>query len=521
MSENASSTENLERGLDRRQFMGRAAALGMTTALTAMPSRLWAEEPRKGGHLKIGVDAASSTDTLDPGFSTAAYVETVNFSWGNCLVELDEQANAIPELAVSWEPNADGTTWVFKLRKGVTFHNGKDFVAEDVVHTINHHRSEDSKSGAKGVLKNISDIKATAPDEVTVVLSSASADLPFLFSATQLQILPSTEKPDAGIGTGAYIIENFEPGVVTLGKRNPNYWKEGRAHADSIEIIALNDHSARVSAVQTGSVHIVPRVEPKIVGRLKEAGIQIIDVPSAGHYTFPMRCDIPPYDQLDVRLALKHAINREDLLERILFGYGTIGNDNPIPLFDPFFAGDIPQRTYDPDKAKFHIKKAGGLSAPIELSVSEAAFPGATDAAILFKEHAAKAGIDLQVKRTPNDGYWSEVWLKAPFCGAYWSGKPTADLMLTNVYSSTTPWNDTAWKRPDFDDLLIKARGELNTERRKQMYHDLQMMIWEDGGQIIPVFNNWIFAAQPNVAGLVRCPVATGRRMSEQLYLTA
>ncbi len=521
MSEDVSPKGLVEGRLDRRQFMSRAAALSATAAVSAMAFPAWAQEPRKGGHLKIGVDAASATDTLDPGSSTAAYVETVNFSWGNCLVELDEKANAIPELALSWEPNADATSWVFKLRKGVTFHNGKDFVADDVVHTINHHRSENSKSGAKGVLKNISDIKATAPDEITVTLSSASADLPFLFSATQLQILPSNEKPDAGIGTGGYIIENFDPGSVALAKRNPNYWKEGRAHADSIEIIALNDSVARVSAVQTGSVHIVPRVDPKVVKFLEGAGIQIINVPSAGHYTFPMRCDIAPYDQLDVRLALKYAINRQEILDRVLSGYGTIGNDNPIPLFDPFYAADIPQRPYDPERAKFHMNKAGNPSTPIELSIAESAFPGATDAAILFKEHAAKAGINIEVKRVPDDGYWSEVWLKAPFCGAYWSGKPTADLMLTNVYSTTTPWNDTAWKRQDFDELLIKARGELNNDLRKQMYHDLQMMIWEDGGQIIPAFNNWIFAAQTNVAGLVPCPVATGRRMSEQLYLTS
>src|SRR5690606_16781218 len=119
------------------------------------------------------------------------------------------------------------------------------------------------------------------------------------------------------------------------------------------------------------------------------------------------------------------------------------------------------------------------------------------------------------------DGYWTEVWMNKAFCGSYWGGRPTADLMLSVAYASDAAWNDSYWKREDFDKLLIAARGELDTPTRKQMYHDLQEMVWEDGGVVIPMFNNYIFAGRNNVAGLIPSPVLTGLRMAEQLYFTS
>ena len=509
--------------LSRRQFIDRTAVFGATLALApfGLSTGTRADEPRKGGHLKVGADPASTSDVLDPAIATARYMEIVGFLWGNCLVEIDEKNRPMPELAESWESSSDAKHWTFRLRRGVTFHNGKEFVADDVVFTIHHHLGDASKSGAKSLLKDIESIEAAGKHEVIVRLKSANADLPYMFGATQLQILPSGGPTDKGIGTGPYIIESFEPGVRTLGRRNPNYWKAGRAHVDSVEVLGLNDLTARVSALQTGEVHFIHRVDPKVVNLIqRDADLEVIAVPSAGHYCFPMRCDAAPFDNVDVRLALKHAIDREDIIRKVLGGYGSVGNDHPVPSFDPFFADDLPQHPYDPDKARFHFAKSGA-SGPIALAVADAAFPGAIDAAILFKAHAEKAGIEIDVQRVPNDGYWSDVWMKRPFCASYWGGRPTADLMLSAVYMSTANWNDTAWKRPDFDQLLIQARGELDTAKRKQMYHDLQTMIWEDGGQIVTTFNDWMFAGQKTLSGFVRGPVQTGMRSCEQLYFNS
>ena len=300
----------------------------------------------------------------------------------------------------------------------------------------------------------IKELKASDSHEVTLTLDGGNADVPYILSDYHLMIVPEGTDFNQPVGTGPYVIESFEPGVRTLAERNPNYWKEGRGHADSVETLAINDLTARTSALQTGAVHFVNRLDPKTVDLLKRMpGLQVFDVPSAGHYTFPMRCDTPPFDNNDLRLALKYGIDRDDMVKKILRGYGKVGNDHPMPEFDPFYAADIPQRPYDPDKAKFHFGKSG-VSGPITLSIADAAFTGAVDAATLYKEHLAKAGITLDVRREPADGYWSNVWMVKPFCGSYWGGRPTADLMLSVAYQSDAAWNDSFWKREAFDQLL-------------------------------------------------------------------
>jgi peptide/nickel transport system substrate-binding protein len=219
-----------------------------------------------------------------------------------------------------------------------------------------------------------------------------------------------------------------------------------------------------------------------------------------------------------VRLALKYAINREELVDKILRGYGKMGNDHPIPEFDPFYNNDLPQRSYDPDKAKFHLEKSG-YSGPLTLYIADAAFTGAVDAATLYREHAVNAGVDLVIQRVPEDGYWNETWMQQPFCGSYWGGRPTADLMLAVAYQSDAAWNESFWKREAFDKLLKEARGELDFEKRKEMYAELQRMIFEDGGEVIPMFNNYLFGSQENLYGFVEAPVLTGLRVAEQVWL--
>ena len=507
--------------LKRRSFLGGTAAVGLAAvAGPALWRPGWAAAPKRGGHLKLGLDGAAATDSLDPATYTATYIQTVGYQWGNCLVELDENVEAIPELAESWEASKDATRWVFKLRRGVVFHNGKEMTAPDVVYSINHHRGEDSKSGAKGYLTVIQDIKATDTYEVTFELNGPYADLPYVISDYHLLIVPEGSDFNRPIGTGPYVIESFEPGVRTLAVRNPNYWKEGRGWVDSIETLAINDLTARTSALQTGQVHFINRLDPKTVDLLARApGVRVIDVPSAGHYLFAMRTDTAPYDNNHVRLALKWGIDRQELVDKILRGYGRVGNDHPIPSFDPMFAADLPQRTYDPDQAKFHMQKSG-YEGPLTLHISDAAFTGAVDAAQLFREQLAKAGIRLEIVREPSDGYWSDVWMNKPFYGSYWGGRPTADLMLSVAYRSDAAWNETFWKRPEFDRLLDEARGELDLKRRRELYAEAQRMIWQDGGAIIPMFNNYLFGARANVDGFVAVPVLTGLRVGEQLYFT-
>jgi peptide/nickel transport system substrate-binding protein len=137
------------------------------------------------------------------------------------------------------------------------------------------------------------------------------------------------------------------------------------------------------------------------------------------------------------------------------------------------------------------------------LRTSDAAFPGAVDAAILFQQSARKAGITIDVKREPEDGYWTNVWNKQPFCASFWGGRPTQDSRYSTSYLSTAEWNDTHFKQPDFDKLVLQARSELDEAKRKVLYRQLALMVRDDGGLILPVFNDNIMASSKTLKGYV------------------
>ena len=141
-----------------------------------------------------------------------------------------------------------------------------------------------------------------------------------------------------------------------------------------------------------------------------------------------MNVTVAPFDNVNVRMALKYAIDRKAIVDKVFYGHGTPGNDNPIAPTIQFAIDPQPRHDYDPEKAKAYLKKAGLDSLKVDLSVADAAFAGAVDAALLYKDSAAKAGIDINVIREPDDGYWDNVWLKKPWCMSYWNGRPTVRL---------------------------------------------------------------------------------------------
>jgi peptide/nickel transport system substrate-binding protein len=486
--------------ITRREFIARVSALGLAAAvsptLLATPAR--AAMPKKGGRLRLGVAGGSTTDSLDPALAEDAFMQNLGWQLRNCLVEIDSKGNPIPELAESWESTPDASKWTFKLRKGVEFHNGKTVDSEDVVFSMNHHRGKDSKSAAKGIVDPIKDIKADGKDSVVFTLEGGNADFPFILSEYHLTIFPAGTaniKKD-GTGTGGYILVSYEPGVRSLTKRNPNYWKEGRAHFDEVETIGIADTSARTNALKTKQVDFINRCDLKTVHLLERTpGIQIIRVTGTRHYTMPMHTNRKPFDNNDVRLAMKYAIDREQMLKLILRGYGSLGNDHPIAPSQRYYASELPQREYDPEKARFHIKKAGMQGHTFKMHTSDAAFGGAVDAAVLYKEHAAKAGINIEVVKEPEDGYWSNVWLKKAWVTCYWSGRATEDWMFSTAYTADAKWNDTYWKHDRFNKLLKAARSELDDKKRRELYVECQRIVRDEGGVVIPVFKDYVEAA--------------------------
>lgn len=497
--------------MTRREFMGKAAALGVasTIATTMYSSAVKAAGPVKGGMMKAAMNGGASSDTLDPALVASEGTHSILRQWSDCLVDVSPAGELVPRLAESIESTADAKTWHFKIRKGVEFHNGKSMTPEDVVATIERHSDEKATSGALGIVQGIESMKIDG-DTVSFTLTGASADFPYLMADYHLAIQPDGGKddPTAGIGTGPYMVEVNEPGVRTGYKKFANDWDDTRGHADEVEVLIINDATARTAALQSGQVQMINRIDPKVAKLLDRApGLSVKNVSGPGHYVFIMRIETAPFENNDLRMALKYAINREELVDKILRGYGGVGNDFPINAAYPLFDDSIPQREYDPAKAAEYYKKSGHDGSPIILRTAEGAFPGAVDAASLFQQSAQAAGIPLEIKREPDDGYWSEVWNKQPFCASYWGGRPVQDQMYTTAYQSTAEWNDTEFKRPDFDAMLLEAKGETDQAKRKAIYSKMAYMVRDEGGLILPMFNDFIDAISDKVGGYENHPL--------------
>ena len=501
--------------LTRRSFMAGALAMGVSmTSASALLNKVEAATPKKGGRLRVGLTGGATTDVLDPGQILDLYMIHLLFGQvRNSLTEVGPDGQLRGELAESWDASPDAKIWHFKLRQGVEFHSGKSFTSEDVVASLNHHLGEDSKSAAKGILSGVVSVKADGKHGVKVELSGGDADFPFLMTDYHLNMCPANKDGtidwESGDGTGGYVLKQHDPGVRSFTTRNPNYWKEGFAHFDEVEITQIGDPTARSQALQTGAIDVMNNVPTNTVHLMKRVpDISIRATTGNKQITLPMHTDTAPYDDVNVRTAIKLIIDREQWLEKVIRGYGELGNDNPIGPANIYRAttDELPQRMYDPEKAKWHLKQAGLSKLDIQFSASDTGFGGALDAAQLMADTATAAGINVEVIREPNDGYWSNVWMKKPFSACYWSGRPTENWIFSQIYHSEASWNDTNWKNADFDRLLLEGRAELDPDKRRAIYVEMQQILHNDGGLLLPLFQSDVMAyhnrlAVPEVVG--------------------
>ncbi|MCX7344472.1 MAG: ABC transporter substrate-binding protein [Alphaproteobacteria bacterium] len=492
--------------ISRREFTQLALASGLTlAAANTMFTTAARAEPKKGGTFKLGLAHGSTTDSMDPGLYYDQFTGTA--LWGtlaNSLTEIDAAGNVVPDLAESFEPADGAKKWVFKLRKGVTFHNGKPVTADDVVASFMHHRGADSKSAAKSLLDPVTSIKADGAETVIFELTSGNADFPYIASDYHIPILPrkddGTADWESGNRTGPYVLEKFEPGVSCTFNKNPNYFKSDKGWFDRVEFLAIKDVTARTNALNTGETQYLHRADLKTLDLLKQnPNVAIFEKTGYGHYIYVMNVTAKPFDNQDVRNAIKYSLDREEILAKVFSGYGSVGNDNPIAPTVKFAVDPQPRHVYDPEMAKSLLKKAGLESLSFDLSVSDAAFTGAVDAALLWKEKAKACNIDVNVIREPDDGYWDNVWLKKPFVASYWAGRPTCDWMFTTAYAADAAWNDTFWKNPRFNELLVAARAETDEAKRAAMYAEMQQLVHTDGGLVNVVFNNFVDAHAANL----------------------
>jgi peptide/nickel transport system substrate-binding protein len=502
------------------------AAFGAGTALFASG---WTQSasaaPRRGGTLRVGCSGGSTTDSADPVMITDTVGIQESFMTYGYLVETDRQRKAIPDLAESWEPNAKATQWVFNLRQGVEFHDGRTMTSADVIYSINRNRSKDSKSASAPIVRQIADLKADGKNRVIITVDRGNADLPYVFAGFNLGIVPdgfaNWEQP---VGTGPYRSDHFEPGVRSVHSRNPNFWKPDRAWFDSVELTVINDNTARLNALESGKVDVINEVDRRLAKRFSALpGLSIVQTPGSAHITFPMNCMASPFSDNNVRMALKEAIDREKMLAVVYGDFGSLGNDQPIPRSSPYFNSELPQRRRDPEKARYYLKKAGYDQLKVQLSASTGAYAEGLDMAALYAQAVKGTGIEIEIVREATDGYWDNVWMKRPFCESNFNGRATADLTFSTVYLSTAAWNDAFWKSAKFDQLLYAARAELDEGKRRQMYWEMQAIVRDNCGQVIPLFYDFIDGRSNKVEGFYPDPayMLCGNRIAERAWFAS
>ena len=476
------------------------------TAVLASAPRPFAATATKTLRLATG-ETDGVKGTLDPAFGNndndAARASLVF----ERLVIPDASFSPQPQLAVSWKPDETGQVWTFALRTGVAFQDGTPFTANDVVYT--YRRLLDPKLGspAAATLSQVDPDGIRAVDDHTVEfkLRSPAVEFPLLIANRFTYIVKAGQTSEqlraAGIGTGPFRVEHFVPGEEpSVYVRNEHYWQPGRPHVDRVELRGIAEESSRVAALLANQVDIVLELPLRSLQRLEgNKDVTIQSARTSDWYGLAAFSDVPPFDDVRVRQALKLVVNREQYLRAVVGGHGAVADDTPVPPWQKYGLQDAP-RPPDIAAAKKLLAEAGhpdGID--LELYTS-AADSGLLEIAALFQAQAAPAGIRVTINKAPAADYWSNVWLKKPFLVTNWNAR-AADEALALPFLSTGEWNETHWRNKEFDALIFEARKTLDDAKRGELYAKAQRLLQQDGGAIILIYADTVGASRANVHG--------------------
>lgn len=507
--------QTMKRGASRRDVMKMLVASGMTIAAAGYAATrattAFAATPIRGGDLRVAGSSASTAEGLDPAKFRNGTDYSRGFMFYNGLTFLDGALTPQPELATDWStPN--GTDWVFNLRKGVTFHDGSPFTSADAVFSILRHKDPETASRAKSYVSSIQDVVADGEYAIKITLSEPNYDLPVILGTFNLLITKAdTTDFNSGIGTGPYKLDVFEPGVRSLAVRNDAYWKDGKQHVDTIEFFGLTDESARLNALRAGEFHLTTGINPRSTPLIqREKNIELFVTKSGTYSDLIMQKTDSTVGSDDFALGMKYLLQRETIQGSIYRDFASLANDQPIAPTMKYYDDSIEQRAYDPDKAKYHLEKAGVIGSTVPL-VASAGIANTLDIALILQQAAKEINVDIDVQRVPVDGYWSNVWMKVPFGFGTITQRPTADMIFSLCYASTGAYNSSKWENAQFDQMLLQARVETDEEKRAALYSDMQQLVRDEAGTGIPVFFSNIDAHSTSLKGLE--PIPTGNMM--------
>jgi peptide/nickel transport system substrate-binding protein len=456
-----------------------------------------------------GVESSGNKNSLDPAQQPSSQNSiNVNAAYDRLTTETDNW-KVLPQLATSWKSNAKGTVWTFQLRKGVKFWTGKPFTSADVVYTFR--RVLDPKTGSEGASQmsflKPSGIKAAGPYAVTFTTSKPVAELPLLITNKNTFIVQNRSSTNTlrtkAAGTGPFIPVGFTPTQqVHMFKRNPNYWQKGLPKAPCLQTYVIQEANSMLAALQTGQVDFSQQAAYDIVPALKnDKRVKLMPTGASTSMTMPMWTDTPPFDKPAVRQALKKVVDRKQIVQTALLGYGVVGDDNPVPPTSPDAWRHTVPGPDVPGAIKLLASAGYNASNPLKVDIDVAdMIPGIVNMVQLYKQQAAKAGIQVNVIVGPASEYWDNVWLKHPFQVSGWSARPPGEG-LAIAYRSNAPYPETHWKRAAFDRLLDRATTTVNAAKRLALYRQAMKMLTLEGGEIIPVFVKTVAAIRANCSG--------------------
>lgn len=490
--------------VNRREFLAAMGALGLSATAAGgllTSSSALAATPSKGGSVRFASNLHGPDDQMDP----IVFTSTIDYTRGratyNGLIQILDDMSLHPELAEEWSNNADNTEFTFKIRKGVTFHDGSPLTADDVVWSLSRHLGDKSTSVIKAFFTSVKEWKKVDSHTVKAILNSPDADLPIKLGEKQSKIVKKdTEDFKKGNGTGPFLLKSFEPGVRSTHARNENYWREG-ANLDALELTAITDPIARGNALIAGDVQLASNMDAKGLRLIEESpNVRLLSQPTGLYGGICCLKNTAPGENADFVKGMQFIQDRERIVRAILKGHGVVGNDHPIsPAYGADHCAELPQREFDPDKAKFHLKKSGVTSA--ELFVAPVTV-GVEEMTLLMQNNLKKIGFDLKIKKVPTDGYWGSVWMKEPMNVVSWNMRPTANSMLSIQFAPGAKWNDTFWDNERMGELLKLSLAETDDAKRHELLCEAQTLVHNESGIIVPTHVNQIDGVAENVQGI-------------------
>ena len=457
----------------------------------------------RGGTLVVAI--TEDPGQFNPGITTSFSVHAVADSMYNGLVGLDANANPVPDLAESWEISDDATSYTFHLAEGVTWHNGEPFTSEDVKFTFEnillkyHSRT---KAGLEKVLAGID-----TPDANTVVFRFNKPYAPLLqrLDVTEAPILPKhiyegiedPTKADANlkpVGTGPFVFGSYTPGEVRL-MRNENYFKEGLPLLDEVVFRIIPEASTQIQALEAGEVDYVWRVPGPDATRIADSPdtdvLPVASGPGGGFciitLTFNLERDV--FKDVRVRQAFAYAIDRQQIVDQILFGQGRAAVAPISSEITWAHLADGPQYPYDPAKAESLLDEAGYPKGAdgTRFKVDFVHFPPFSKYGELLREQLSKAGITLELRPLERDAAVDTIFNKRDFDTNLISYCNNADpeIGVRRMYVSTNigniPFsNGAAYVNPEVDELFNQASSTADREARGEIYHKIQRILLED-----------------------------------------